>query len=104
MEYVRGEGRMNVNQIKVSGWNPSNLVQPVKVNGDIFKRDKKLTKKIDKEEEEEEQKRNEKIKKLNLEIENVKKDPVKKLSAEHDDFSYLPRLVPLYRSHFSKYT
>ena len=29
---------------------------------------------------------------------------VKKLSAEHDDFSYLPRLVPLYRSHFSKYT
>ena len=33
-----------------------------------------------------------------------KKYPVKKLSAEHDDFSYIPRLVPLYRSHFSKYT
>ena len=49
-------------------------------------------------------KKSEKIKKLNLEIENIKKDPVKKLSAEHDDFSYIPRLVPLYRSHFSKYT
>ena len=44
------------------------------------------------------------MQKLNLEIENVKKDPVKKLSAEHDDFSYIPRLVPLYRAHFSKYT
>ena len=94
---------MNVNQIKVSGWNPSNLVQPVKVNGDIFKRDKKVIKKIDKDDEEE-KKKIERIKKLNLEIENVKKDPVKKLSAEHDDFSYIPRLVPLYRSHFSKYT
>ena len=103
MEYIRGEGRMNVNQIKVSGWNPSNLVQPVKVNGDIFKRDKKIIKKIDKDDEEE-KKKIERIKKLNLEIENVKKDPVKKLSAEHDDFSYIPRLVPLYRSHFSKYT
>ncbi len=103
MEYIRGEGRMNVNQIKVSGWNPSNLVQPVKVNGDIFKRDKKVIKKIDKDDEEE-KKKIERIKKLNLEIENVKKDPVKKLSAEHDDFSYIPRLVPLYRSHFSKYT
>ncbi len=103
MEYIRGEGRMNVNQIKVSGWNPSNLIQPVKVNGDIFKRDKKIIKKIDKDDEEE-KKKSEKIKKLNLEIENIKKDPVKKLSAEHDDFSYIPRLVPLYRSHFSKYT
>jgi seryl-tRNA synthetase len=103
MEYIRGEGRMNVNQIKVSGWNPSNLIQPVKVNGDIFKRDKKIIKKIEKEDEDEKKKR-EKMQKLNLEIENVKKDPVKKLSAEHDDFSYIPRLVPLYRSHFSKYT
>ena len=56
MEYIRGEGRMNVNQIKVSGWNPSNLVQPVKVNGDIFKRDKKIIKKIDKDDEEEKKK------------------------------------------------
>ena len=48
MEYVRGEGRMNVNQIKVSDWNPLNLIQPIKVNGDIFKRDKKIIKKIDK--------------------------------------------------------
>ena len=103
MEYIRGEGRMNVNQIKVSGWNPSNLIQPVKVNGDIFKRDKKIIKKIEKEDEDE-KKKIEKMQKLNLEIENVKKDPVKKLSAEHDDFSYIPRLVPLYRSHFSKYT
>ena len=46
MEYIRGEGRMNINQIKVSDWSLSNLVQPVKVNGDIFKRDKKLIKKL----------------------------------------------------------
>jgi hypothetical protein len=39
---------MNVNQIKVSDWNPLNLIQPIKVNGDIFKRDKKIIKKIDK--------------------------------------------------------
>ena len=45
MEYMRGEGRMNVIQIKVSDQNPSNLVQPIKINGDIFKRDKKLIKK-----------------------------------------------------------
>ena len=57
MEYIRGEGRMNVNQIKVSGWNPSNLIQPVKVNGDIFKRDKKIIKKIEKEDEDEKKKR-----------------------------------------------
>ncbi len=101
MEYIRGEGRMNVNQIKVSGWNPSNLVQPVKVNGDIFKRDKKVIKKIDKDDEEE-KKKIERIKKLNLEIENGKKELIKKLSDEHDDFSYLPRLLPLY--HFSKYS
>ena len=37
---------MNVNQIKVSDWNPLNLIQPIKVNGDIFKRDKKLIKKL----------------------------------------------------------
>ena len=63
---------MNVNQIKVSDWNPLNLIQPIKVNGDIFKRDKKIIKKIDKEDEREEQKKwgNEH---LNLEIENVKK-------------------------------
>ena len=46
-------------------------------------------------------KRQEKINKLNYETENIKNDPVKKLSAENDDMSYIPRLFPLYRSHFS---
>ncbi len=96
------ESRMNFNKIKVSCWYPSNLIEPVKVNKNIFKRDKFELNKYEKEEQEKiMKKRQEKINKLNNETENIKNDPVKKLSAENDDMSYIPRLFPLYRSHFS---
>lgn len=96
------EGRMNVNAIKISGWYPSNLVQPVKVNGDVFKRDRIIKPEINKEEEEELKKKDEKITRLKNEMKMIKNNPVLKLSAEHDDFSYTQRLVPLYRSHLRK--
>lgn len=96
------ETRMNVNAIKVSGLYPSNLVQPIRVNGGVFKRDRKIGPALDREEEEELRKKDEKIERLRNEMKMIKSNPVSKLSAEHDDFSYIPRLVPLYRSHLSK--
>ena len=98
------EGRMNRNKIEISGWYPSNLVKPVKVNGDVFKREMILEKEVNFLEEEELQEKEKKIIKLNNEIKCIKTNPVTKLSAENDDFSFIGRLVPLYRSHFSKAT
>ena len=44
-DYLRNirheEQSKNINQIKVSGWYPSNLVSPVKVNGRIFYKEMK---------------------------------------------------------------
>ena len=55
------EKRMNVNTIKVSGLYPSNLVQPIRVNGGVFKRDRKIGPMLDRKEEEELRKKDEKI-------------------------------------------
>ena len=96
------EGRMNINRIKVSGWYPSNLVKPVKVNGDVFRRERIVEKEVDIDEEEEIKCKEEKIKKLKCEMKNIQMNPVKKLSTEHNEFSYTRRLVPLYRMHISK--
>ena len=96
------EGRMNINRIKVSGWYPSNLVKPVKVNGDVFKRERIAEKEIDVDEEEEIKDKDQKITKLKNEMKNIQMNPVKKLSSEHNEFSYTRRLVPLYRMHITK--
>ena len=96
------EGRMNINRIKVSGWYPSNLVKPVKVNGDVFKRERIVEKEIDVDEEEEIKDKDQKITKLKNEMKNIHMNPVKKLSSEHNEFSYTRRLVPLYRMHITK--
>ena len=93
---------MNVNRIKVSGWYPSNLVYPVKVNGDVFKRERIVEKEVDVDEEEEIKNKDEKIRKLQNEMKDIQLNPVKKLSTEHNEFSYTRRLVPLYRMHISK--
>ena len=50
---MKMEGRMNKNKIEISGWYPSNLVKPVKVNGDVFKRESILEKEVNFLEEEE---------------------------------------------------
>ena len=96
------ENRMHFNQMVISGWYPSNLVAPVKANGDVFKRDKKETKQVDLIQLEDNEKRNKRIIKLRNEIKVIKKNPINRLSAEHDDFGYVQRLVPLYRSHLAK--
>lgn len=96
------EGRMNINRIKVTGWYPSNLIQPVKVNGDVFKRERIVEKEVDIEEEEEIKDKEQKITKLKNEMKSIQTNPVKKFSSEHNDFSYTRRLVPLYRTHITK--
>ena len=101
MRKYNNDTRLNLNVVKASGWYPSNLVQPVKFNGDVFQRDKKEHK-PDAAFLEELRRKDEKITKLRMEMKNIEKNPVNLLSAEHDDFSYTQRLVPLYRSHIKK--
>lgn len=95
---MKNECRMNVNIIQSSGWYPSNLVQPIKVNGSVFKTDK-----IEKKNWEDEYKEDKKTAILKAEIKRIQNNPITKLSAEHDDMSYTRRLVPLYRAHLNQY-
>lgn len=94
--------RMNLNQVKFSSnWYPSNLVEPIKCNGGVFQKDK-IEVKPDAAFLEEMKKKDEHILNLRNEIKNIQNNPVNKLSSEHDDLSYIPRLTPLYRTHISK--
>ncbi|MCQ2815732.1 MAG: hypothetical protein MJ252_00550 [archaeon] len=95
------EYRMNLNVVRTSGWYPSNLVQPVKFNGNIYQKDKKIPE-PDPQFVKEMKRKDEKILQLRSEMKRIQNNPVNKLSAEHDDFTYTPRLVPLYRSHIKK--
>ena len=101
-EYLRNirheEQSKNVNEIKVSGWYPSNLVCPVKVNGRIFNKEKKEK---DKDEDFEEfiNSKNERIKLLKTQNRLIEDNPIGLLSVKQDEFSYTRRLTPLYRTH-----
>ena len=101
-EYLRNirneEQSKNVNQIKVSGWYPSNLLYPVKVNGRIFNKQKNEKQK-DEEIEEFIKSKNDKIEKIKLQNHIIQTNPMKLLSYKQDDFSYTNRLVPLYKTH-----
>lgn len=95
---MKNECRMNINSIQSSGWYPSNLVRPVRINGSVFKREKIENKNWD-----EEYLEDKKVTMLKAEMKQISNNPITKLSAEHDDMSYTRRLVPLYRSYLSKY-
>ena len=101
-DYLRNimheEQSKNINQIKVSGWYPSNLVSPVKVNGRFFYKEMKEKEK-DEEIEEFINSKNERIKLLKTQNKNIETNPMGLLSSKHDDFSYTNRLVPLYKTH-----
>lgn len=90
---------VNINEIKVSGWYPSNLVAPVKVNSRVFLKDT-ICKREFHEYKDDVEAKEKNIQRLNNYVEISKIDPIKMLSSEQDDFSYLNRLVPLYHSHF----
>ena len=101
-EYLRNirqeEQSKNINEIKVSGWYPSNLVCPVKVNGRIFNKGK-MEKVKDEDYEEFINSKNERIKLLKTQNRIIETNPIGLLSAKQDEFSYTPRLVPLYKTH-----
>ena len=101
-EYLRNirneEQSKNINEIKVSGWCPSNLLYPVKVNGRIFNKTKKEKSK-DKEIEEFIKSKNDKIEKIKMQNHIIQTNPMNLISSQKDDFSYTNRLVPLYRTH-----
>ena len=103
-EYLRNirneEQSKNINQIKVSGWYPSNLLYPVRVNGRIFNKQKKEKPK-DEEVEEFIKSKNDKIEKIKMQNHIIQTNPVKFLSGKKDDFSFINRLVPLYKIHNS---
>ena len=101
-DYLRNirheEQSKNINKIKVSGWYPSNLVCPVRVNGRIFKKEK-MEKEKDEEFEEFINSKNERIKLLKTQTRMIENNPVGLLSEKQDIFSYTNRLVPLYKTH-----
>ena len=101
-EYLRNirqeEQSKNINIIKASGWYPSNLVSPVKVNGRIFYREK-MEKEKDEDLEEFINSKNESIKLLKTQNKIIESNPMKLLSSQKDEFSYTHRLVPLYKTH-----
>ncbi len=101
-DYLRNikheEQSKNINEIKVSGWYPSNLVSPVKVNGRIFNKDK-MKKEKDEEFEEFINSKNERINLLKTQNRIIETNPMSLLSAQQDEFSYTNRLVPLYKTH-----
>jgi len=92
------EQSRNINEIKISCFYPSNLVQPVKVNGRIFNNEK-IEKKKDEELEEFINKKNERINLLKIQNKIIENNPMNLLSKNQDDFSYTNRLVPLYKTH-----
>ena len=101
-DYLRNirheEQSKNINKIKVSGWYPSNLVCPVKVNGRIFKKEK-VEKEKDEEFEEFINSKNERIQLLKTQNRIIENNPIGLLSEKQDTFSYTNRLVPLYKAH-----
>ena len=101
-DYLRNikheEQSKNINEIKVSGWYPSNLVCPVKVNGRIFQKEK-MEKQKDEDFEEFINSKNERIQLLKTQNRIIESNPIGLLSAKQDEFSYTPRLVPLYKTH-----
>ena len=103
-EYLRNirneEQSKNINEIKVSGWYPSNLLYPVRVNGRIFNKSNSEKPK-DEEIEEFIKSKNEKIKLLKIQNHIIENNPMSLLSSKQDDFSYTNRLVPLYRTHLN---
>ena len=103
-EYLRNirneEQSKNINQIKVSGWYPSNLLYPVRVNGRIFNK-QKIEKPKDEEVEEFIKSKNDKIEKIKMQNHIIQTNPVKFLSGKKDDFSFTNRLIPLYKIHNS---
>ena len=103
-EYLRNirneEQSKNINEIKVSGWYPSNLLYPVRVNGRIFNKSNREKPK-DEEIEDFINTKNEKIQLLKFENKAIETNPLSSLSSKHDDFSYTNRLVPLYRTHLN---
>ena len=92
------EQSKNINEIKISGWYPSNLIYPVRVNERIFK---KQIKPKDEETEEFINSKNDKIKKIKLQNHIIETNPMNLLSSIQDDFSYTNRLVPLYKTHLN---
>ena len=101
-EYLKNiryeEQSKNINEIKVSGWYPSNLVCPVKVNGRIFNK-QKIKKEKDEDFEEFINSKNERINLLKTQNRIIEENPIGLLSAQQDEFSYTNRLVPLYKAH-----
>ena len=101
-EYLRNirqeEQSKNINNIKASGWYPSNLVCPVKVNGRIFCKEK-MEKEKDEDYEEFINSKNERIKLLKTQNRIIETNPMSLLSSQQDEFSYTHRLVPLYKAH-----
>ena len=102
-EYLRNiryeEQSRNINQIKVTGWYPSNLILPVRVNGNIFNKQK--AKEKDEEIEQFIKTKSDKIAQLKLQNKIIESNPVNSLSAQQDDFSYINRLLPLYKYHIN---
>ena len=101
-EYLRNirneEQSKNINEIKVTGWYPSNLICPVRVNGNIFN---KPIKTKDEEIEQFVKSKNDKIEQLKLQSRLIESNPVNLLSEQQDDFSYTNRLLPLYKTHIN---
>ena len=101
-EYLKNiryeEQSKNINEIKVSGWYPSNLVCPVKVNGRIFNK-QKIKKEKDEDFEEFINSKNERINLIKTQNRIIEENPIGLLSAKQDEFSYTNRLVPLYKAH-----
>ena len=102
-EYLRNirneEQSKNVNEIKVSGWYPSNLITPVRVNANIFNNNSKKTQ--DEDIEQYIKSKNDKIAQLKIQNKIIESNPVNSLSAQQDDFSYINRLFPLYKYHIN---
>ena len=103
-QYLRNikheEQSKNRNEIKVSGWYPSNLVCPVKVNGRIFYK-QKMERPKDKDVEEFIDSKNKRIEILKTQNKIIETNPMGLLSSQQDDFSYTNRLVPLYKTHMT---
>ena len=92
------EESKNINEVKISGWYPSNLVSPVKVNGNIFNREKRIKQK-DEDYADFINSKIDKITKINAQSKIIETNPMNLLSSEQDEFTYINRLVPLYRNH-----
>ena len=103
-EYLRNirneEQSKNINEIKVSGWYPSNLLYPVRVNGRIFNKTK-VEKPKDEDIGEFIKSKNENIEKIKMQNYFIETNPMNLLSTKQDDYSYTNRLVPLYKTHMS---